>query len=971
MDTYSLMVRAVYNEWSHWFLRLFLVGNLIAGTMFNTAMGQSVAGGYINYTVNDGLPSSEVHDICEGSNGLIWIATDRGVCSFDGYHFRIYGPEDGMYEQTVWRILRDSFERLWFIGLSGRLHYFEKDRFFVFGGNSLLDTHHSGNVLTFNHRMSPETFYFRYNGAQPGYKIDLRHLTLSAYYTDASDDVFHRDGEKLVLEVKTPPTKLEISHETDLGLLKNRIGLLPYILKEHSDGRIFISLLKDVLQILPGVGRIERLFKGEGMVGTEFHPDGTIHIYHGRFINSLQNNQIDTFCALPEGVEVSGCYHDREGGHWITTLDQGVFYLTGSRIRQIRRWEIKDKVRALFSWKDKLFVGTKKDGLYVMNNLGTTRRFDCFKLIDHIAEKGDGVLVSSNRVGVCEANYMGTSISTFGTGLRYYEPYYWQLKSSSVLYSPNLDVWHRITQFDGFRVYAMLPFDSGWYFGTSKGLFFKKEDTITFLGDRFSELATRVSDIILLDSNFWISTIGRGILMYDGDSVYSIQKGNTILPSNYCNDLYADDEKNVWVCTNGGLARVTPAPTLGGHHRLDVYTIQDGLSNNEVVSCTGHNGQLYVGTKDGLDKVSFATKDETRSVDYGLAINHLSSRGSQLPLIGEHRLAYDQNDIEIGFKGLCYRCLGQLEYQYRIPGLSDLWTSTTQTKVDLFDLPVGDYQFELKCIGYKMPPSDVVRFNFSILAPFYAQRWFKALVSLTLLVLIFLVARYAFKRRQLLVLLKSYQYSTFTAQLNPHFIFNSLNGIQNLFLKKEIADGVKYMSIFGRLLRGLLQNPESSLISLSDEQAQLETYVELENLRFRGKLVYQFSVGTDYSKEEIWVPPMLIQPLVENSIHHGIFPKGEGRIDVMITQSGKSLLVCVKDNGIGYEASRRKKQQKEKGSFGLRLTKKRVEVINQVNRGEQFFQIIDETERGGEGTTICFKIPLIVKPITHDNDRIN
>ena len=955
------MVSACLGNFCPYFFRVFfIIPAFLLVFGHGTVFGQIVRDGFVHYTVNDGLPSSEVHDICQDQDGLIWIATDRGVCSFDGYEFRIYGPADGLNEPAIWRILEDSMDRLWFVGLNGRLTFFQDGEFSSFKYNDLIKEYYPGNVLDLECLVGPDTIYLQYNQGEELFKIDVSGLKLSVERIETTSHskikllsvnhglmMFRTLGETLTFNWGG-----EFDVEARFGDDEYRHGRFYQV----NDSKALLTFKNQVIEVNKSTNSLRRILKTREVFRVEKHNRGLVHICHDNFIGRYHEGRNDTVITYPSQSRVSGCFQDHEGGHWTSTLNDGVYYSPGSSIMQANRWSISDRVTALMSKNDHLYAGTKNEGLFVFGSDSLIERFPDFGWVWSIDSAADDILVGSREASINQDQFRQMKSKTHFEGGRY-----WSASSTTLEYSLTGSEWNRISELDGYRTYAVLYYGQNWLLGTSTGVFQFDGSDVIYLGSQFVELTTRISDMVLIGQTVWLTTIGQGILIYDGHSVRSVKVSNSILPSDYCNDIHLDAGNNVWVCTNGGLVKIAKEELPKSTPKLQVFTVRDGLSNNETLNCESHQGYLYIGSKDGLDKMKLDKVHLPDQNNYQLRINHLSSRGKLLPLQGEHKIDANLNDLKIGFRGLCYRCLGELEYFYRIVGLSNTWTSTDQTNVDLFKLPPGDYTFELKCQGYKMMPSAIERFHFSISTPLYLRSWFMLSISFFLMLSAILVARAALKRKQLMTRLRSYQYSTFTAQLNPHFIFNSLNGIQNLFLKKDTAQGVKYMSTFGRLLRGTLKNPDSDLIPLSEELEQVETYVELEQLRMRGKIEFKVSIELNQDISGVWVPPMLLQPLIENSIYHGINPKGFGRIDLSIQSIEEDLLFTIRDNGIGIEAAKENNGTEKQVSYGLNLTQERVSIINFVNRRRNLFEVIDLYKRGDVGTMVRFRVPLIQK----------
>jgi two-component system, LytTR family, sensor kinase len=185
------------------------------------------------------------------------------------------------------------------------------------------------------------------------------------------------------------------------------------------------------------------------------------------------------------------------------------------------------------------------------------------------------------------------------------------------------------------------------------------------------------------------------------------------------------------------------------------------------------------------------------------------------------------------------------------------------------------------------------------------------------------------------------------SQLNPHFVFNALSSIQGLMNKNELTQANYYLTEFSTLLRESLLSNEKEFVPLNTELKILETYIKLEQLRF--PFQYTISVDENLDKNAIGLPYLLLQPLVENAIKHGVSNLYEkGKIDIHIYQKNKDLFVEIKDNGKGFNTE-------GLGGFGLKLTKERVNLLTESNPYQTLSLLINSNETDGTTALLVFK----------------
>jgi two-component system LytT family sensor kinase len=205
-----------------------------------------------------------------------------------------------------------------------------------------------------------------------------------------------------------------------------------------------------------------------------------------------------------------------------------------------------------------------------------------------------------------------------------------------------------------------------------------------------------------------------------------------------------------------------------------------------------------------------------------------------------------------------------------------------------------------------------------------------AVAVLLLVGLVFLVR----STRQKQVANKLMAIRSLQSQMNPHFIFNSLNSVNSFISENDERSANKYLSEFARLMRQVLNHSKKDFVSLEDELDVLSRYLKLEHLRFRDKFDYSFVIDEQIEADQLLIPPMLVQPFIENSVWHGLrYKEGKGNLKVEFSQSEKELIVLIEDDGIGIEASKRLKTKNQRlgKSTGIRSTQERLKLLNEVH----------------------------------------
>lgn len=367
------------------------------------------------------------------------------------------------------------------------------------------------------------------------------------------------------------------------------------------------------------------------------------------------------------------------------------------------------------------------------------------------------------------------------------------------------------------------------------------------------------------------------------------------------------------------------------------------------------------------DKLQGASKELKPHV-YGF-----NTADSAYTFAGEARvnLSHKNNSFSFFFSVINLYAKKELLYKYRLSGVDEQWiSSSTGREVKYNSLPPGTYKFSVIVsrdgINWSTPSNTIT----VVIAPALWQTWWFRVLAVLLITGIV----YYFLRRRIAVVkekekLKSgyekkiaeVEMSSLRAQMNPHFMFNSLNSINNFILKNDPDNASGYLTKFSRLMRLILDNSRSEWVVLENELKALELYIELEAVRFDNAFAYTIEVAKDINAETATVPPLLIQPYVENAIWHGLMHRKEpgGRIDVRLRKNNGILQIEIEDNGVGRDEAKRLKSKtaiKHK-SHGMKITAERMEIVNKVYNVDAGVTITDLTsEKGACGTKVLITL---------------
>ena len=287
-------------------------------------------------------------------------------------------------------------------------------------------------------------------------------------------------------------------------------------------------------------------------------------------------------------------------------------------------------------------------------------------------------------------------------------------------------------------------------------------------------------------------------------------------------------------------------------------------------------------------------------------------------------------------------------------------------------LPPGNYLFSVEAMSKSgIWSAEPAQMQIEILPHFYQTFWFQFVVGL-LIVIIGVTILWLYSRSirskereksEISKRIANLELMALRAQMNPHFIFNTLSSIQHFISGNNSEEALKYLSKFAKLMRVILDNSKKKFISISDEIKAISLYLDLEKLRFKDKFEYEIVIDPSIDPEYDEMPSMLVQPYLENAVLHGIAHKQEkGQIIINLFEENEFLVCCVEDNGVGRKKATeiRSTQTKYHKSQGMSITEDRLQIINKVNDSDLSVSIEDiyPDKEGETGTRVKIYVPL-------------
>ena len=969
-----------------------------------------------NLSVGDGLAQSQVYCLLEDSRGCVWMGTQGGgVSCYNGNEFSNYNLSDGLRSNFVNSIVEDSQGNIW-IGTSKGLNQFD--------GRTLLSFDDSLNLaiddLAIDNKgilwcATEKGLYFcdslslkEYNSPNDGVRYPIYDILIDSRnekWLATDNGIVHIGDSVNILSVEDG--------------LKSR---LVNNLEEDSSGRIWISTYGAGVMIYDRE-RFRSVAELNEIIAFDFlEKDGTMWI--GSMKNGLisydlttdrigflttesglPNNQIrclecDSWNNLWVGTSGGGVSNysgqqfqyfsrengmpgrqvysfigDQESGFWMGNSDLGLYRFFPDSSDQYR--QIVDvpntKVKALHQDKlGRVWAGTSGMGIYVVEG-------------DTTWEIGQDHGLNSSWIRAFEEAKNGDLyVGTAGGGINLI-----QFKDST---NYEIEIFNKQKDLVGLRITDLKldHLDRLWYSTQSNGIGVILQDgnVITFKTD--DGLHSNSIRSLELDSIgwLWIGSTDNGISRMNLNAeVLEFDHLDTELLKTSKNIYFIQFDllNNLWYGTESGVNHVLLDTT---RNVLDWtrYGKEEGFFGIETCTNASYldkNFNLWFGTIDGLNKThhSFKVENERapklrftdislfyKSLDQTHLKNYLNPWGGITDTL---ILTYQQNHLSFDFVGINLPNPDKVNYQWMLKGSEEEWSPlSSKNSISYSNLKPGMYTFMVRsCNEDGICNEEAEKVHFKILAPFWQKTGNQIAFVIIFIAILSGILYWRIKEIKARAMAKTdrvnleknlieLEQKALRLQMNPHFIFNSLNSIQGLIAKDDSKSARLYLSRFSRLMRQTLENSREALVSVEDEVEALKNYLDLE--KFTHNSCFDYEILMEDEALHFLMPPLLVQPFVENSILHGVLPKKDnGKITIDFSKKNGDLMIEIRDNGIGRQAAEEAKSLKSKyhKSAGMEVTSERVEALGKNSK----IEIIDLKDEDGipQGTSVRIYLPII------------
>ena len=980
------MIRTSYQVWGLLFLLLAI------GSKHVDAQGPA----YWQLTDEQGLPSRTVYDILQDSMGYIWMGTANGLSRFDGKSVLNISSNE-LKDNEILDVEVDAFDNLWFVNLSGQLGSVVSGKVKLHDIELMdkknIDFNILGKFLYVKERLNTNKkiqTISRYEISQEGelissYQFKTTFSSINSHFIFKDEDLLFvgisvesgRNGLHLLSnDSKVIVSKQDLSIPYSRLLHSDAIGDVIYQWERHALYASDRNVLRKIYDFEEGNGlnNIDRI-------------DGDYFLMMDKGVmlkvseSDLSKNEL-----ILRNIPCNTFFEDREKNYWIGTTGNGVIVIPTPMLTTYSSENSilpNDEIYTLYADNDKLLVGQNGGHLSLVEEgevVSSKQLKTSGRITDLLQDHESNYWISSdNNLFIADEN-----LNMVGS-VRISPKKVIQDSKSNIWVADNFAVSKinfsaiakakrgtKISEKAAIiksRTYAISEdAQNRIWIGTSQGLYYYSDTIHPFLENE-KHYNHSISDIELAeDSVLWVSTLGDGVITIENQKISNHYNLSSGLSSNACNKLFLINDE-AWVASNMGLNIINAES-----NEIRAINKSDGLPINNINDVLVDGEEVWVGTSKGL--VNFDKSTNTfNSFSPPIHITKFKVWYRDTIKNEKLNLKYDQNNLQIEFVGLAFRARGNITYKYQLTGVDQDWVYTNTGLVRYPKIEPGAYSFEVYAINEDGVESEIPAVvEFEIAKAWWNTWWFRIGMLLLfaaaigrVLQLRWRTLREKFEREQdFQTKVNDLKQQALQTQMNPHFIFNSLNAIQQFITTNDSEQAMQYLASFARLVRMIFEHSKRKSISFEEELDFINLYLRLEKLRFKDRVKTEIIIDEAIEQEayRIQLPPLLLQPLIENAFKHGLFHKpGKGTLTIHFSREQNDLVCGITDDGVGRQSAKILNQWKgkEHKSAGITTAGERLAIINASSPNQplqkdlQVIDLFDENKKAC-GTQVIVRI---------------
>ncbi len=917
---------------------------------------------YKHFTIEQGLPGNRIYKILQDNKGFIWIATDKGLSRFDGAFFKNYTIKDGLPSNDIWDIEITPDNKIWYFTRSNRLGYVLDNKirsFRAIDSAFFYPMPHvkSGNIVGFksygkNYRLKNN--YWQVQNFITGddtatlIRFDVIHTNIAyikAVEKSASKQkkrihysVFNKQGN-LVTGFENP-----ILNNSLIGQINDSLLVLNY---EKGVNIFNLNTLKSYLIKIPDIFR-------HHFVRVIATPNEVQITTQNLWYRLGADYQLKDKHLFDSKLQLNTIFKDKLGNFWGMTYAKGIYFFPKNSLDS-KSYLKQHPVQFLKEIKGQLFAGVVNEGVYKFDSI-SKRFYPFFKAQDYFFDllyfDDDYFTVLANKKMYSRRFDKLDSLPRFGKGaINYHGGYAVREMDAVSVYDKDFKL---LKKYHVVGSNVLIEGKNSLIAGTPVGLFTISNDTVHCVSiDAKPDIP--IVSLAKMGASVIIGTDGYGAYLWNSKNKFIFMSETKDLIVNHIHV----DGKRFWLATHNGVMAYNY--TGDSLHFEKILRKTDGLISDHVNHVLTYNQQLFTSNFSGVLSVPL-NQEEIFPIQ---KIYFKSVAYNQQPINDDLREVtfVKDNKLVFNFGLIDYSGQEHNRYFFKLAPLQNKWVEVHSKSVNFNNLAPNDYIFQIKVTNpYRQEL--VKAYHFKIKPLWWQKSWAKLSFVVTGLAGLFLIGYYTRKKelqKQRKKLLAEKQMAEFElhalrSQMNPHFVFNSLNAILYYINDENFDKSETYLIRFSRLIRMIFEFSRKKTIKLKQEIALLKSYLNLEKMRFGDDFNYCFDIDPDLDLEQVEIPTLLLQPIVENAVNHGIFHKnGKGTICLFFKKLNTNTFeVKIMDDGVGVKRSKEinEKSLKKHQSRSTQILQDRIKLLNKSGQWQIIYLIEDLTASDAKFNTI-------------------
>ncbi|MBO6212313.1 histidine kinase, partial [Algoriella sp.] len=851
--------------------------------------------------------------------------------------------KDGLPNQDVWELEVDEQNRIWFFSKSKYQGFIENDKVktFLLPNNETQTVYHFliNNKMYIYNNILGKWYCFEDNKWKIFTKNQVNKPKSYNFFNPISREIlkleesffrFHDKNGNLLDQEKIDNKLFSLFFDNNLVFYRYGFVAEKFHYLLTSKGILFIDFKTQKTYYLSS----EKLFNSDRL-----SPSTKID-----FVNKvIQISDSGQLLVLNDDFEIKkrfkfldfkdnlNIFRDKSGNFWFNNRSN-LTLITAEQVNA-KYLLTTNRIKKIAFINDELFAGDDQTPLFKIDlkSLSFNSNYSIKSGTTYQIKSQDKILVTNNQVLEYVTNNWQeikinspNSVKNYKDYIKFNQQHFF-INFKGIIVADNM--FNELYFIKKSGISNVINYKNQLYFGTDNGIFYYVKGELESLNNKEND--SPINSFLIYNNLLFIGTSGNGVLVFDGNKFISIQSTIGFVVEK----MVITKNNFLWLATSEGVLKLKMNhQSLSNSQIVNHFTTDDGLLINNTNDIEIKDSLLISASDKGISMINFYNQNLYRAVKATFSVNN-----DTLIISPKER-----NFASVKYTTTDFVRTKSTSFYYRLLPLQPKWKKISNREINLNNLSPDNYVLELKSIT-KNNAESISKLVIISSPNWHEFFWVKILFLLSTLLLVIFIIYLIIKRikrniqhkANIDTKLAGLELQALRSQMNPHFVHNSLNAILYYIQRNNIELSEKYLTKFSQLIRMFFEFSREQTIDLKDEIKLLEHYLFIEKLRFEEKIEEKIECDDDLLFENPQIPSMILQPLVENAVNHGIFHLlGNGFIVINFKKIGDNLLqVTIADNGIGVERSKEinKKSVQKKYKKSSYILQERIRLFNHSN----------------------------------------